>query len=342
VLRLGVVSAATAVVLRITARAVWRRLTPPESAVLIGNGGAAAAVRRKLQLFPDIHVSIAAEREALSGEDLLSPLPQLVGADRILLVSPPLDEELMAALVAFCRRHAIKLSVIPSVRALFGTGVALRHVADLPVLEYNTWDVSRSTQLLKRLLDLVVSFAALVVLSPFLLLIAALVLIDSGRPILFTQVRAGQDARPFTMLKFRTMVQDAEQKLGELLSLEMLGEPVFKLRGDPRVTRFGRLLRRTSIDELPQLVNVLVGQMSLVGPRPEQVDLVAQYAPDHLFRLAVKPGMTGPMQVYGRGELTFDERLAVEREYVENLAVGRDLHILALTIASLLHGRGAF
>lgn len=117
---------------------------------------------------------------------------------------------------------------------------------------------------------------------------------------------------------------------------------MFKLANDPRVTRVGRLLRRTSLDELPQLFNVLRGDMSLVGPRPEEVDLVARYPDDALFRLAVKPGMTGPMQVYGRGHLTFEERLALEREYVEKISIGQDMHILALTLASVVSGRGAF
>jgi lipopolysaccharide/colanic/teichoic acid biosynthesis glycosyltransferase len=108
------------------------------------------------------------------------------------------------------------------------------------------------------------------------------------------------------------------------------------------VTRIGRLLRRTSLDELPQLLNVLRGDMSLVGPRPEQVEVVDRYAEEHRLRLAVKPGLTGPMQVYGRGALTFEERLAVEREYIENLSIGRDLRLLALTLPSVVNGRGAF
>jgi lipopolysaccharide/colanic/teichoic acid biosynthesis glycosyltransferase len=117
---------------------------------------------------------------------------------------------------------------------------------------------------------------------------------------------------------------------------------MFKLVQDPRVTRIGRFLRRTSLDELPQLLNVLRGDMSLVGPRPEQIELVERYRPEHVFRLTVKPGLTGPMQVYGRGELTFDERLAVERDYIENLSLGRDLRILALTLTAVVGGRGAY
>ena len=138
------------------------------------------------------------------------------------------------------------------------------------------------------------------------------------------------------------MVADAEARLGQVVAVDELSEPMFKLTRDPRVTRFGRVLRRTSLDELPQLVNVLKGEMSLVGPRPEQLDLVERYTPAQRFRLEAKPGITGPMQVYGRGELTFEERLAVEREYIENLSLSRDLRILALTIGTVISGRGAF
>lgn len=340
--RMGVVSAVAALALRVIARNAWRRVTPPENALIVGDGALAVAVRRKFELFPDMHIVIAGELPDLLVEDLDDVTPVLRKADRILLATSSLDENLIAELVSFCRGHQIKLSVVPPARGMFGTAVELNYVADLPVVEYNTWDVSRSTLLLKRLIDVAFSATALVVLAPLLLLIAALVLIDSGRPVLFKQARAGQGARPFEMLKFRTMVPDAEELLESLLPFNELAEPMFKFRRDPRVTWLGRFLRRTSIDELPQLVNVLRGDMSLVGPRPEQVDLVERYEPQHLFRLTVKPGLTGPMQVYGRGQLTFEERLAVERDYIEKISVGRDFHILALTIASVVHGRGAF
>jgi lipopolysaccharide/colanic/teichoic acid biosynthesis glycosyltransferase len=138
------------------------------------------------------------------------------------------------------------------------------------------------------------------------------------------------------------MRADAEDVLPTLVQFDRLREPVFKLARDPRVTRLGRTLRRTSLDELPQLLNVLKGEMSLVGPRPEQVELVRRYRTEHLFRLDVKPGLTGPMQVCGRACLSFEERLAVEREYIENLSITRDLRILALTIPSVFDGRGAY
>jgi lipopolysaccharide/colanic/teichoic acid biosynthesis glycosyltransferase len=138
------------------------------------------------------------------------------------------------------------------------------------------------------------------------------------------------------------MVDDAEELLQDIVPLAELDEPMFKLQNDPRVTRVGRVLRRWSIDELPQLWNVFLGQMSLVGPRPEQIELVARYAPEHRFRLALRPGLTGPMQVFGRGELTFEERLAVERDYIEHLSIIGDVQIVVMTIACVFHGRGAY
>ncbi len=172
--------------------------------------------------------------------------------------------------------------------------------------------------------------------------IALLILFDSGRPVFFRQRRAGKDGEPFTMLKFRTMVGDAEERLGELVDLEKLDQPAFKIRDDPRVTRAGRLLRRTSADELPQLFNVLRGDMSLVGPRPEEESVVALYDERQRMRLAIKPGLTGPMQVYGRSDLTFEERLAMERDYLDNLSLAGDLAILLRTPLAIIRGDGAY
>jgi lipopolysaccharide/colanic/teichoic acid biosynthesis glycosyltransferase len=196
--------------------------------------------------------------------------------------------------------------------------------------------------MLKRACDVVFSAAALVLLAPLFPLVVLAIRLDSRGPVIFTQLRAGAGGRPFRMYKLRTMTADAEESLSEIVRLEDLREPMFKLPNDPRVTRVGRLLRRFSFDELPQLVNVLRGQMSIVGPRPEQVELVERYAPEHRFRLEVKPGMTGPMQVFGRGELSFGERLAVELDYVENVSLGRDLRILFQTLPAIIRGTGAF
>jgi lipopolysaccharide/colanic/teichoic acid biosynthesis glycosyltransferase len=190
-------------------------------------------------------------------------------------------------------------------------------------------------------MDIAVSGLLLALLSPLLLAVAVAILIDSGRPVFFRQRRAGKDGEPFTMVKFRTMDADAEERLGDLVDLEKLDQPAFKIADDPRVTRIGRRLRRSSIDEVPQLINVLVGSMSLVGPRPEQESVVALYDERQRGRLAIKPGLTGPMQVYGRADLTFEERLAMERDYLDNLSLLTDLAILLRTPRAVIRGEGA-
>ena len=341
-LRLWVVVAAGLFAFRAATRAIWRRVTPPERALILGEGPLADATRRKLELFPDIHVDVVAVRESWSPEELRAHEELLGEVDRIIVASPTLDERLLAEVIAVTRARQVKLSVVPPVRGMLGTAVQLSHVADLPFIEYHTWDASRTTLFGKRILDMTGSCVGLVLLSPVLLAIAVAIRVSGSGPVLFVQRRAGRGGRPFRMLKFRTMEDGADARLSELVDIGELEEPAFKLRDDPRVTSVGRLLRRTSLDELPQLVNVIRGEMSFVGPRPEQVEIVGQYTPEQRFRLSVKPGITGPMQVYGRGALSFDERLAVERDYIENVSVGRDLHILALTIVPVLRRRGAY
>jgi lipopolysaccharide/colanic/teichoic acid biosynthesis glycosyltransferase len=301
----------------------------------------AEATRRKLELFPDMHAYLVEERDSLHVEDLGDRSPWFPTVDRVILASNSIDEQLIAALVSFCRRERIKLSVVPA-RGIFGTATQLSYIADLPIVEYNTWDVSRSTLVLKRTVDIAVASLALVLFAPVFVLLATLIYVANGRPILFAQTRIGAGEKPFKMLKFRTMVRDAGALRPSLVALDELSEPAFKLSCDPRVTRLGRLLRKTSADELPQLVNVLRGDMSLVGPRPEEAEVVELYEDKHRFRLTIKPGVTGPMQIYGRGALAFQERLAVEREYIENLSLGRDLRILAMTVIPVLSGRGAY
>jgi exopolysaccharide biosynthesis polyprenyl glycosylphosphotransferase len=264
------------------------------------------------------------------------------GLDRVIVASERIDPEFIGQLAGVCRTEHAKLNVVSPLRGRAGAVPRLSEVADLPILEYDTRDPSRSTILIKRAFDLVFASAGLLVLAPLFPLVLAAIKLDSRGPAIFVQLRAGRLGVPFRMYKLRTMTVDAERELEELVSLDALAEPMFKLRADPRVTRVGRFLRRFSLDELPQLVNVLRGQMSIVGPRPEQIEVVQRYRPEHRFRLDVKPGMTGPMQVYGRGDLAFAERLAVELDYVENPSLGRDLRILLQTIPAALRGRGAY
>ncbi|MGZ4398698.1 MAG: exopolysaccharide biosynthesis polyprenyl glycosylphosphotransferase, partial [Gaiellaceae bacterium] len=328
-----------AVVLRSLARVTWRRTLPKERVVIVGDGRLAQVTERKLAFFAEAHQSVVASIRPAELDERIVEVPFF---DRIVVACQAIDDELIRRLVRFCRENDVKLSVIPPARALAGTAAQLSRIGDLPVVEYNTWDVSRSTLALKRALDIVLAAAALVLLAPVMAVCALAIFIDDGRPVLFVQARAGLGGMAFRMLKFRTMVVDAEARLPELVALDRLPAPVFKLRSDPRVTTVGRFLRRFSLDELPQLVNVLRGQMSLVGPRPEQLELADRYTPEQRLRLALRPGMTGPMQVSGRGELGLEERLMVERAYIENLSLRRDLQILASTLPAVLVGRGAF
>jgi exopolysaccharide biosynthesis polyprenyl glycosylphosphotransferase len=342
--RMFLVAALSAFVLRGTARWVWRHVTPPERTAVVGEGELADAIERKAELYKDMHLKLVHGGMPTSGEALSADrLEELITrVDRVVLASERVDPDVIGHLVVLCRGHQVKLSVVSPLRGRALPVLRISQVADLPVFDYETWDVSRSTLMLKRVFDVVFSVAALVVLAPLFPLVAAAIRLDSRGPVIFTQSRAGAGGRPFRMYKLRTMTADAEESLSEIVRLEDLREPMFKLPNDPRVTRVGRLLRRFSFDELPQLVNVLRGQMSIVGPRPEQVELVERYAPEHRFRLEVKPGMTGPMQVFGRGELSFGERLAVELDYVENVSLGRDLRILFQTVPAIIRGTGAF
>jgi exopolysaccharide biosynthesis polyprenyl glycosylphosphotransferase len=339
----SLVAAASDVFLRGAARWLWRRTTPPERTLVIGDGEPAAAIHRRAGLFADIHLELMAPRPLPTGALESGELGRLTdGVDRIIVASSHVDPGRVAELSGACRRDQVKLSVISPLRGRSLPALRLSKVADLPVFEFNTWDPSRSTMLLKRGFDLVISAFGLLVTAPLFPLMALAIRLDSRGPAIFGQMRAGVGGEPFRLYKFRTMRVDAEERLSSVVDLDQLEQPMFKLNGDPRVTRVGRVLRRMSLDELPQLYNVLRGDMSIVGPRPEQIELVQRYRPEHRFRLAVKPGLTGPMQVYGRGELTFEERLAVELDYVENLSLAHDLKILGVTIPVVLRGRGAF
>ncbi|MGA9398896.1 MAG: sugar transferase [Anaerolineaceae bacterium] len=199
-----------------------------------------------------------------------------------------------------------------------------------------------SQRILKRCIDIVLSTLGLIVAAPFFPIIALAIKLDSPGLVFFMQERAGEHGQPFRLIKFRTMVKNAEQLLGTMIDTDTLAEPVFKIRQDTRVTRVGRTLRRWSLDEIPQLWNVLHGEMSIVGPRPEELKLVARYNDTQRQRLAFKPGLTGPMQVSGRGELNFKTRLELELDYINHYSIAKDFQILIRTIPVVISGRGAF
>lgn len=198
----------------------------------------------------------------------------------------------------------------------------------------------RRYRLVKRGLDLTLCLLALPIAVPVLLLCALAVWVESPGPIIFTQLRTGRDGKRFRMFKFRTMVQNAEELKASLQHLNILPPPDFKIIDDPRITRVGRFLRKTSMDELPQLLNVILGEMSLVGPRPTSFD-ASTYDLWHTERLEVTPGITGLWQVKGRNEMNFDERLRLDIAYVRGISLRLDLKILALTFAALVTRPGA-
>jgi len=196
--------------------------------------------------------------------------------------------------------------------------------------------------MLKRILDIIVSVVGLLLTAPILFIACLAIKLDSPGPAFFSQERIGLNGKPFRMVKLRTMVMGAERQLVQVLAANPLQGPVFKIPNDPRVTRVGRFLRRWSLDELPQFWNVLRGEMSLVGPRPEESWVVAQYDDQQRSRLMVKPGLTGPMQVSGRGDLDMDARLKLELDYIHNYSISDDLKILIKSLPAIISGKGAY
>jgi exopolysaccharide biosynthesis polyprenyl glycosylphosphotransferase len=343
--------------LRGVLRFAWHRFTGVAAGVVVGSAAGARMVSRRVATHPEARLQLIGyltpgdgEEEGTGADDLprlgsigdVSRVASDHGIERVVVTAQEMSEPTAEHLIEQCKAAGLGLTLLPQHYGLLGPGIELNRLAELPVLDFRFSDPPWSTLILKRLLDIAVSATLLALLSPLLLAVSLLILLDSGRPVLFRQGRAGKDGEPFTMLKFRTMVTDAEERLGELVDLEKLAEPVFKIPDDPRVTGAGRFLRRTSLDELPQLINVLKSDMSLVGPRPEEEAVVALYDERQRVRLAVKPGLTGPMQVYGRGDLTFEERLAMERDYLDNLSVVSDLAILLRTPSAIVRGDGAY
>ena len=244
-----------------------------------------------------------------------------------------------ALLVA--ERHGVRahvsLDIFPHVLAR----PVLEELDGIPLLSFTTTPSNPGELAAKRTIDLVLALVLFVVTLPVQILAALAILLLSGTPVFFRQVRCGLNGRHFTLLKFRTMESGAEDRLAEISHLNEMTGPVFKARRDPRLTAAGKLLRRLSIDELPQLWNVIVGDMSLVGPRPPLPDEVSRYEPWQRRRLSMKPGLTCLWQVSGRNELDFDRWMALDLKYIDTWSPLLDLKILLKTVPAVLSGRGA-
>ncbi|WP_432834949.1 exopolysaccharide biosynthesis polyprenyl glycosylphosphotransferase [Dactylosporangium sp. CA-092794] len=264
-------------------------------------------------------------------------------ADTVLVLScPELDGHALRRLAWHLERDDIDLIVASTLIDVAGSRTTIRPVDGLPMLHVEHPTLSGARRLVKALVDRVGAVVLLVLTTPLLALLALAVRMDSTGPVLFRQVRVGKDGHEFVIFKFRTMHIDAEARLAELRHLNEVDGALFKLRNDPRVTRVGRLLRKFSLDELPQLLNVIGGSMSLVGPRPPLPEEVAVYPDDARRRLAVRPGMTGLWQVSGRSDLSWDEAVRLDLQYVENWSLSLDLVILLRTLSAVTRGAGAY
>jgi lipopolysaccharide/colanic/teichoic acid biosynthesis glycosyltransferase len=245
----------------------------------------------------------------------------------------------LRAVAMAARSNRLPWSLLPGINGVIGSHAQVSRLAELPILDVQYRSLDRASAWTKRLFDIVVSSSLLIASAPLMAALAIAIRMSDGGPAFYRQTRGGLGGKPFTMLKLRTMAVNADDPF----DFTMLQDPVYKLQTDPRVTRLGSFLRSTSLDELPQLLNVLRGEMSLVGPRPEDINLVRRYTPEALaIRCGMKPGITGPMQVHGRGDLTFAERLDLERDYVDNYSLTTDLRLLALTFGALLLRHGAY
>lgn len=265
------------------------------------------------------------------------------GADTVaVLACPEMDGPALRRLAWELEKEGTDLFVAPALIDVAGPRTTIRPVAGLPLLHVDHAELSGLRWTVKSFFDKALAAAALILSSPLLAFIALAIKLHDGGPVLFTQARIGKHGTPFPMLKFRTMTTDAEQRKEALAGLNEGDGLLFKIRRDPRVTTPGTWLRRWSLDELPQLFNVVLGEMSLVGPRPPLPAEAARYGEDIRRRLAVKPGMTGLWQISGRSDLSRADAVRLDLRYVENWSFALDLQILWKTCAAVIKGRGAY
>ncbi|MBK7201491.1 sugar transferase [Candidatus Amarolinea dominans] len=271
-------------------------------------------------------------------QDVLKSMP----IDEVIVALPWHAHRKIVQVVQEVQQANVRPRIVPDLFALMLGRVQLDQINGIPLIGMQPVAITGFNLAVKRLLDVLVSILALTLAAPFWLLIPIAIKLDSPGPVLFNQVRIGRAGRPFVVHKFRSMVVDAEEQKDSLRSLNEADGPLFKIKEDPRTTRVGRLIRRTSLDELPQFLNVLKGDMSLVGPRPALPEEVAQYEEWHKRRLEASPGITGLWQVSGRSLVGFEEMVLLDTFYCENWSFGLDLKILFKTIPRVILGEGAF
>jgi exopolysaccharide biosynthesis polyprenyl glycosylphosphotransferase len=280
--------------------------------------------------------------KALGGTSNLPALIREQSANEIIVTLPWTARGKIIQIMNLSRHTGVVVKIVPDLFQLSLSRVAIDNVGGIPLIAVRELQMGMVDSALKRSIDLIGSGLFLVFFAPVMALLSLLIRLDSPGPAIFSQKRVGRFGRSFDVYKFRSMRVGAEEELAKLNELNEATGPIFKMRNDPRLTRFGRWLRRMSLDELPQFWNVLRGEMSLVGPRPALPSEVEQYQEWHKRRLEVSPGMTGLWQVSGRSELTFDEMVMLDIYYIENWTPWMDIGIVLRTIPTVLFAQGAY
>jgi exopolysaccharide biosynthesis polyprenyl glycosylphosphotransferase len=345
---LGALFFISAFLLRREARKAAGRMTEPERMLFIGDERA----YRRLRATFDRHGMSARMGGRMAIEDALpahlegtgltmgvEAFISQAGAHRVVIGPHQLSPQVTFDLVQGVRSAGARVSLLPDMLEVTGSNVAFDDIYGTTVLGVRSVELGRSSWFLKRVIDIVGATAALLLLGPAMAVIAAAIKLDAPGPVFFRQTRVGRDGRRFQIFKFRTMCREAEMLKDELRRINEAGD-LFKLAEDPRVTRVGRLLRRTSLDELPQLLNVLIGQMSLVGPRPLVVDEDTKITGAHRGRLRLTPGMTGAWQILGSSRVPMEEMVKLDHLYVSSWSPWSDVQILLRTIPYVLSRRG--
>jgi exopolysaccharide biosynthesis polyprenyl glycosylphosphotransferase len=326
-----------------------------ERIVVVGTGPQGLMIMQNLVAQPELGYQIVGfvddDRtddlgpfQALGRPEEIPALVDQLEVDEVFIALPSADHDRISHLLAALAERPVGVRIVPDFYDLSLNQVDITDVNGIPLIGLRDAQLSGSNLVLKRAIDVALSGVTLLFLSWLFVLIAVLIKLDSPGPVLISQTRVGRNGRTFGFLKFRSMYQDADAELGKVFHLDEArsGGRIFKSRNDPRRTRVGKWLRRFSIDELPQLINVLRGEMSLVGPRPPFQWEVEKYEDWHQRRLDVLPGLTGLWQVSGRSNLTFDEMALMDIWYIENWSIGLDVKLMFRTIPAVLLGTGAY
>jgi exopolysaccharide biosynthesis polyprenyl glycosylphosphotransferase len=315
--------------------------------LIVGSGRMGKALARWLVENPHLGYSVCGFLDSKSSSDprvlgTVDDLQKIALTQFVdeLFITLPADRELVKKTVVEARELGLGLKLVPDLYDGFGWKVPLHLIGGFPVMDLLWQPIPAVGLALKRLLDVTVAASALLLAAPLFALLAILIKLDSPGPVFYASDRVGRKGNRFKCYKLRTMVVDADLQKHKLRGANERQGPFFKLTNDPRVTRIGRWLRRSSLDELPQLVNVLRGEMSLVGPRPHPVDDFELYSIEHLRRLDVSPGLTGLWQVTARKDPSFETNMALDLEYIENWSLGLDLKIMLKTIPAVMRAEG--